>query len=400
MLKFKYKAKDKSGKLVKGVIEATNRKQAVSILRERQVIIISLNQTKQRDWSKLFSFLNRVTHNDVVNFTRQLSTMIAAGLPLNEALILLEQQTNPGMARVLASVSQDIQAGSSLSKALEKHKKVFSPIYIALVQSGEMGGVLDKVLLRLADNLEKEKEFRAKVKGAMIYPAIVIVGMIGVMFIMMAFVVPKLLIIFESFEADIPFGTRVLMTLSGIFSKFWFLFPLGVVGFIYGFRFLNKTEEGRKQIDNLLLKMPIIGKLRSKMILTELTRTLSMLLGTGVSIVEALKIVSKASSSIIFEQALTEAGKEVQKGLPLAGALEHYEFFPPIVSQMISVGEETGKLDEVLKKVSTYFEMEAEQAVKALTTAIEPLMLIVLGLGVGFLVYSVIMPIYSLTDQF
>lgn len=400
MLVFNYQVKDRLGKPLKGVIEANNQTQAVRILHDRQLIVVSLKEIRKRDLSQIFSFLKRVTHNDVVNFTRQLSTMITAGLPLNEALILLEKQSNPGIAKILSEVAQDIQAGTSLSEALKKHPKVFKSTYIALVKSGEAGGVMEKVLKSLADNLEKEKEFRSKVKGAMMYPAIIVVGMVLVMIIMMIFVVPNLLLIFKDFDIDIPFGTRALMFISDIFSKFWFLIPVFIFGVSYGFNLIKKTESGREKIDKLIMKIPIIGNLRKKMILTDLTRTLSLLVGTGVSIVEGLKIVSEASSSIIFEKALKEVGSDVEKGLPLAGSLERFDFFPALVPQMVAVGEETGKLDEVLAKVSHYFEMEAEQAVKTLTTAIEPIMLVILGLGVAFLVSAVILPIYSITDAF
>jgi len=400
MLKFNYRAKDKTGALAKGVIEATNKNQAVDILRNRQLIIISLREVKKKELAQYFSFLQRVSHNDVVNFTRQFSTMINAGLPINEALSLLESQANPGIGKVLAEITQDVQGGSSLSESFSKHPKTFSPTYIALIKSGEAAGVLDKVLNRLADNLEKSKEFRAKVKGAMIYPAIVVIGMIVVMFIMMIVVVPRMLDIFEDFGAELPLQTKALIAISNFFSNFWFLIPLIAFGVFYVFHLIKKTENGRYQIDKLMLKIPIIGTLQTKKILAELTRTLSLLVGTGISIVDGLKIVSAASSNLLFEKALDEVSREVQKGLPLAGALEHYEFFPPLVSQMVSVGEETGKLDAVLEKVSDYFEMESEQAVKALTTAIEPLMMIILGIGVGLLVSAVIMPIYDLTSQF
>jgi type IV pilus assembly protein PilC len=268
------------------------------------------------------------------------------------------------------------------------------------VKAGEAGGVLDDVLLRLADNLEKSRELQGKIKGAMIYPTIIIIGMLGVVSIMMIFVIPKLLSLYTDMQIELPMPTKVLIAVSNFMVNYWFmLLGLIFVG-IFAFRAFGKTEEGRRKIDSFKLSLPILGNIQKQSILAEMTRTLGLLVSTGISIIDALNIVSEGTGNVIFETDLKEVAKEVEKGLPIAVSIAAYDEFPPIIPQMISVGEETGKLDEVLKKLSRYFEAESEEMVKGLTTAIEPLIMIVLGVGVGFLIIAVVLPIYNLTSSF
>ncbi|MEA3355294.1 MAG: type II secretion system F family protein, partial [Patescibacteria group bacterium] len=337
---------------------------------------------------------------DVVHFTRQLATMIKAGLPLTTALSILKYQSNLTMAKVVDEILRDIEGGGSFYKALSKHKKVFTPVYLSLVRSGEAAGVIEKVLLRLADNLEKESAFRSKTKNALIYPGIVTAAMIAVAAVMMVFVIPKLTSLYDEFGAELPGMTKVLIGMSNFMVKTWYAQLLIVIVGGYSFFKWKKTPSGKSIVDAQVLKMPIVGKLRTKVILTEITRTLALLVEAGISIVEALEIVSGAADNVIFSKSLKKAARDVEKGIPLAAAIGQFEHYPPLVSQMIAVGEETGKIDEVLLNVSVYFESEAEQAIKGLTTAIEPLMMIILGVGVAFLVIAIILPIYNLTSAF
>lgn len=400
MNKYTYQGKTQEGKKVKGLVEAPDEKAAVAALRQRGLIVTELNAVTAGLWYHLRVLIARVGFGDVVTFTRQFATMITAGLTMTESLSILQEQTNPAMGKIIAELLQDVQAGTSLYKAMEKHPKVFPPVYLALIKAGEAAGVLDEVLLKMSDNLEKERDFRSKVKGAMIYPAIVVTGMVIVTVIMMAFVIPKMLVMYEEFDAELPPITQLLINITHLFQNYWVIM-LGLLGGgIYGLRLWRKTERGRVQLDRLALRLPIFGDLQRKVILTNTTRTLGMLVGAGVAIIESLNIVAETANNVIFEDALQQASKAVEKGLPLAGTISKYEFFPPIVSQMIGVGEETGKLDEVLGRLARHFEAESEVAVKALTTAIEPLMMIVLGVGVGFMVIAIILPIYNLTAQF
>lgn len=400
MEKFKYRAKDKNGRTVEGLVEAGSINQAAKILRERGLLVINLNQKGENLVLQIKGGLGRVTTQDKVNFTRQLSTMINAGLTITEALAILELQASPALTRLISDILHQVESGVNLADALGKHASVFDQIYIALIRSGETAGVLDKVLSRLADNLEKQAEFRRKIKGAMVYPIIVIGGMLAVMAVMIIFVIPKLTTIYEEFQADLPTSTKILIAVSKFASHYWWLVAAILAGLFFLGRVLSKNPLFRRQLDGLLFKLPIIGKLRKGMILTEFTRTLGLLIGSGILIVEAIEVTTKSLNSPNYEEKMKEVSKEVEKGLPLATALAKTEIFPPLLPQMVAVGEETGKLDEVLGKVSTYFEQETDTAVKGLTTAIEPLIMIVLGVGVGFLMLSIILPIYNLTSKF
>jgi len=400
MEKFKYKAKDKEGKSIEGLVEAISQVQAAKILREKGLLIISLNKKGESIAIQVKKGFGRVTSQDKVNFTRQLSTMINAGLTITEALRILENQNNQALAHLISEISRAVEGGSSLADVLEKHPRVFDKIYIALIRAGEASGLLDKILLRLADNLEKNAEFRRKVKGAMVYPIIILGAMFAVIIIMMIFVIPKLTSIYEEFQTELPTATKLLLGVSKFMTNYWWLALMMLGGLFLLGKFLFKNPQFRKQFDEFTFNLPIVGKLRKALVLTEFTRTLGLLVGSGILIVEALDITCSSLGSPKYEEKMKQATKSVEKGIPLAAALNRTEIFPPILPQMISVGEETGKLDEVLGKVSIYFEQEADAAVKGLTTAIEPIIMIILGVGVGFLMISIITPIYNLTSQF
>lgn len=400
MLVYSYKAKNSQGQEVKGTIEAGSAKQALAILKEKNIYPFSLKEEKGDFVSALVKkFVYRISLNDVATFTRQLATMINAGLPLTEALILLKSQGKPALAEAVDQILKDVEGGTSLADALEKHPQIFSTVYVALVRAGESAGVLDKILSRMADNLETQREFQAKIKGAMIYPIIIIVGMGIVGAIMMIFVVPKLLSMYKEFDAQLPAVTQTLISISNIFVKFWWLFLLLLVGLVYVYRAVSANKEGRRKIDEIKFKIPVAGKLINQSVLAEFTRTLGLLVGAGVPITEALTISAKTANNVLIEDGIMLATKQVEKGLPLSSAIARNEYFPTIVSQMLSVGEETGKLDEVLLKVSQYFQSESEESLKGLTAAIEPLIMVVLGVGVGFLIIAIILPIYNLTSQ-
>ena len=397
---FNYTVKNQYGETLKGKVEAQTARHAASALNERGLLVVQIKPLTDDAFGELKASLFGVKHEDVVRFTRQLATMITAGLPLATSLSILVRQSKVEMSKLVATILQDIEGGLTFSKALAKHPKVFSRIYVQLVYAGETGGVLDGVLERLAVNMEKEKSFRDKTKGAMIYPLIVILAMIAVGFIMMIWVVPQLTAIFRDFGAELPLATRVLIGVSDSLVRFWWLLAILLGVAFMGFLSWKKTRTGQVALGHLILRLPIVGDLVTKMIITEFSRTLAVLLGAGISVLHAIEIVGEGVDNLIFREAILEVKDQVEKGVPLSQALERYVMFPPILSQMIKVGEETGKMDEVLFKLSEYYESETEQAVKNLTTAIEPLIMIVLGIGVGVMVFAIIMPIYNLTAQF
>ncbi len=396
---YQYKGKTKKNETIVGKIEANDVHEASAALRERGLFVVSVTQYEESSILRLLKF-SRVSETDVVNFTRQLSTMITAGLPLTDALVILQTQSPPAMQKIIDVIRRDVEGGSTLAKSLEKHPKIFTRVYVALIRAGESAGVLDKVLARLADTLEKQKEFKSKTKGALIYPGIVMIAMGVVGFIMMVFVIPKLTAMYKDFGAQLPVPTLILISVSNFVSQFWYLVILGVIGGVFAFRAYQKTPQGKLKIDNFRLTMPIFGPIITKTTLVEMTRTLALLISAGISLLTALEIVLGAMDNQVFRNALEKVSKAVEKGQSFSAALARGPEFPILMNQMVSVGEETGKLDEVLLKLSAYFESESETAVKGLTTAMEPLIMIVLGIGVGFLIIAIIMPIYNLTNQF
>lgn len=401
MKPFSYKAKDQSGELVRGKVEAASLSDAAKLLRERGLIVIKLTAKSDSVVQIFRRYTSRVTLAEIATFTRQFSTMITAGLPIIDALIILRGQSSLSLRPTIELVLSDIEGGSSLGMALEKHPKVFSPVFIALIRAGEGGGILDKVLERLADNLESQREFESKVKGALIYPVIVVVGMILVSAVMMIFVVPKLLSLFADFQTELPAPTRALIAVSKFTSSYWIVILSFLFFCFLGFRVWKKTARGRERVDSWKLKFPVFGPLQRQIIMTEMTRTLGLLVGAGVSILESLKIVSGVVGNSIIRKSLDRSQVQVEQGFALAYAFsQDPQVFPPMLFQMVAVGEETGKTDEALLKVSHIFEQESAHLVRGLTAAIEPLIMIVLGIGVGFLVIAVILPIYELTGQF
>jgi len=401
MKRFLYKAKDKTGKNIAGEVEAADKNSAARLIREKDLIVISLKPARETLFSMFRRFRNRVTASDISTFTRQLSTMVNAGLPITDSLAILRQQSKSSFQPVITQILADVEGGESLSGALERHPKIFSPTFMALVKSGETGGVLDKVLARLADNLEKEQEFKGKVKGALIYPAIIVAGMFVVGLVMMIFVIPRLISLYAEFKAELPLPTRILIGISNILIYTWPLLILLGFGVYWGFKQYRKTVVGRRKTDELVFKVPVFGSLQKQIILTEITRSMALMVGAGVSIIEGLNVTAEVTDNVVISDALHDATKQIEKGFPIAYSFaKHPEAFPYILSQMIAVGEETGKMEDVLSKVSRIFEIESDQKVKTLTAAVEPLVMVLLGLGVGFLVIAIILPIYNLTSQF
>lgn len=401
MKRYNYKAKDKNGKLVTGEVEAASINEAARLVKSRGLYVISVSLKIDSPLALISRFRDRITNRDIATFTRELSTMINAGLPITEALLVLRSQSKGSMQKLVAQILADVEAGESLSTSMGRHPKVFNKTYVALIRSGEVGGVMDAVLTRLADNLERSEEFNSRVKGALIYPAVIVVGMVIVSFIMMIFVIPRLTALYADFNAKLPLPTLILIGISNFFIRFWYIMLILIGGGFYAFTAYRQTKEGRRKIDALIFKIPVYGDLQRQIILTELTRTLSLMVGAGVPILEALNITSDVVGNTVISDALKDASKQVEKGFPIAYSFgRHPDAFPFILSQMVAVGEETGKMDEVLTKISHIFEVESDARVKGLTAAIEPIVMVLLGLGVGFLVIAVILPIYNLTSQF
>jgi type IV pilus assembly protein PilC len=400
---FYYSARDVSGKKYTGEVDAVNESMLATSLQKQGFVPIEIKRKRKEVGFKLEipKIRGGVSGSTIVAFTRQLSTMIATGLPLTNALKIMQEQTNNrAFSDILKEVTSNVEEGMSLSSALSKHPKAFNNVYVNLVAAGETGGVLDKVLSKLADSLEKERDFKAKTKGAFIYPVIVVVVMIVVVSIMMIFVIPKLTDLYTEVGASLPLPTKILIAMSNFMRSYWWLLLIVVSGLVVGLKFLSKTPGGRNLFSKIIFALPIWGKIRKTLILSQFTRTLGLLVSAGIPIVTALKVVRGLLESPEYEGALDNVIARVEKGSTLHQPLVSNPIFPPIVGQMVKVGEETGKVDDVLTRLSIYFEGESENLIRNLTTALEPVILVMLGLGVGVLVLSIILPIYNLTSQF
>ena len=397
-MKLTYKAVTRDGKTQRGIIDAKDINEAATYLRGKELLPIQIEA--QDKFSKYLPFRKKVKSKDVALFTRQLSSTITAGITLSKSLdILKEQISNLSMVDVINALIADIQEGSSFSKAIEKHPTVFSPIYISIVRAGESSGLLDKVLLRLADDLEKQQKLRSTIKSALMYPAVVVTMMVIVVFIMMIFVMPQLAGLYKNLNVPLPLPTRIIIGFSNFVRTFWPIILLVVGGIIYAFRRWRKTEDGKLATDHFILRFPVFGRLIKQSILAEFSRTLGLLVGTGTSVVTSLLQTAEVANNKVYERAIKDVAGKVEKGVGIGDSMSVYPIFPQLLIQLTKIGEETGKLDETLLKASEYFENEVSQLVKTLTTAMEPFIMIVLGIGVAFLIISVITPIYSLVSS-
>ena len=400
MARFVYKVRDSNGKPEKGIVDALSLKQASSLLHDRGFFIVELKVAQSGLFPKNYS-KGGISLNDLVYLTRQLSIMITAGLTLVESLSILQQQLGkPHLIQLVSQFEEGVRGGSSFSEVLERFPKTFPPAYIALIKAGEASGKLDLILSRLADNLEKTRDFHKKIIGALIYPGIVFSGMIIVSIIVMTVVMPRLTSLYKEFGVSLPLPTQILISLSEFVVRFWAIFTIMIVGLSILLLKWRQTRLGQHTIAHLTLSVPIFGNLLREATIVEVTRTLSILIEGGVPILSALQISKDAAGNILFKEAFEEASKKVEKGFPLSDPLSDNKIFPPILGQMVAIGEQTGKIGESFWSLSKYFETEADSAVRSLTTLIEPLIMVILGLGVGFLVLAVLLPIYSLTNTF
>lgn len=397
-MRLRYKASTKDGKLSQGLLDAKNVEEAAGYLRSKELLPIQISKVDSQ-FARL-PFFNSVKTTDIIVFTRQLASMLSSGLTLMRSLdILKDQMQNQRMVEVVTSVINDVSEGKTLGDAIAKHPGVFSQIYISIIKAGETSGLLDKVLLRLADNLEKQSKLKSTVKGALMYPVIVIILMFVVMGVMMIFVIPQLTVLYENLNVPLPLPTQIVVGISTILSTFWpVVLGVGAVGFI-AFRKWSKTVGGRLIIDDVLLKLPVFGKLIKQTILAEFSRTFGLLIGTGTLVVEALNETAETTGNVHYRNAILAVGKQVEKGITVGTAMSTSSLFPPLLVQLVKVGEQTGKMDETLQNSSEYFEREVDQTVRTLTTAMEPFIMVVLGIGVAFLIISVITPIYSLISS-
>jgi len=392
---YTYKARDKGGNVLNGTIVADN--EALVLARLREQGFVPLEVGKQKKGMNIELTAKKVKFKELSVFARQFATMVNSGLPILRSLAILAEQTeNPELARVLGVIRGDVEQGASLSGAMVKHPKVFNDLFVAMVKSGETGGSLDDVLLRLADMIEAEVRLRGKIKSAMTYPIAVVALVVLIMSAMLLFVVPQFQTIYGSLGGSLPLPTRVLLTMSNIFKKYWYIVLIGTLVFRFFFKRWKKTENGRAWVDKMKLRVPVFGILFQKTALSRFASTFSMLLRSGVPILQSLEIVSETVNNRVVSDAVNDVQDSVRQGESMAKPLATHAVFPPMVVQMIAVGEETGQVDMMLEKVATFYEQEVEASVDALTSLIEPLLIAVIGGGVGAAVGALYMPMFNI----
>lgn len=399
---YKYKARDKSGKIHEGELEGSSQAAVVTALKERGVAPLSIEEKKGDGLKTEISIpglTDRIKTKDVAVFSRQFATMINAGLSLLRSLSVLEEQTeSKPLAVILGEVRRDVERGVGLSAALEKHPKAFGTFYTSMVKAGEAGGVLDDTLLRLADSLEAAVALRSKVRSAMAYP-VVVLSMVGLVVIaMMLFVVPIFVDLYASAGGDLPLPTKMLIGASDIVTGLWFVVLPLTVGSIWGFRRWINTPGGRQLWDRFKLRMPVFGTVVHKSAISRFSSTLGVLLRTGVPILQAMEIVQDVSGNVVVSDAVGDVAKSVKEGDSLALPLQSHKVFPPMVVQMIAVGEETGAVDAMLDKVASFYDQEVNDTVDALTSLLEPLLIAFMGMTVGGILVALYLPMFNLVN--
>ncbi|MFO7986362.1 MAG: type II secretion system F family protein [Desulfatiglandaceae bacterium] len=394
---YKWVAETRKGRTIKGELEAVDEKTARIQLKRRSLEVKRLKE-KPKDLFENIAFLQpTVKKKDIVIFTRQFSTMIDAGLPLVQGLSILAAQTeNTTFRRILQEVVKDVEGGASLAEAMGKHPKVFNDLYVNLVAAGEVGGILDTILQRLANYIEKAEKLKARIKSAMTYPIIVVAIAIVVIAVILVFVIPVFEEMFADFGSALPLPTQLVVNMSR-FVKGNIHYIIGVM-ILLGllFKFYRNSKSGRKRTDALSLKLPVFGPLLKKVAVANFTRTLGTMISSGVPIINALEIVAKTSGNVILEEVIMDVRSGISEGQPIAEPLSENDIFPSMVIQMISVGEATGALDSMLEKIADFYDDEVDTAVETLTSMLEPLLMIFLGGAIGGLVISMYLPIFKM----
>jgi len=400
MKKFKYSARDIKGKIVTGEVEARDPESVTDILHDRGLIVVSVKEGAGIDFERLAEInIGGVPMKEKVIFMRQMSTMVGAGLPLTRALeIMVQQAGNPFFRRVLKEVLASVQAGRSLSDSFRAQEEIYDEVTLNLIEAGEESGKLEVILERLATELEEKNSLSSKLKSAMIYPIIILVVIVVVVVLMMMVLIPSMATIYGDFGAELPLVTRILMSMSSFFINYWWAILVVLAILIIGGKYYLDSAKGKRNWDKLVLKIPIIGGIVTKMQLSQFTRILALLLGSGLSIIKALELTASSLSNSMFRDTIAEAKAEVEKGGALALPIARSEYFPLLVSSMIAVGEETGEIDSVLTKVAEYYKEEVDVATTNMASVLEPVFLIIMGLAIGFIALGVYMPMFQLSS--
>jgi len=396
MINFRYIAKNKDGEPVEGLIEAETEAAASKLLIGKEMFPIAIDAKG----SSGIPFLNRITMKDKVFLIRQLATFIKAGLPISTALKTLEEQNpNKKVKEMVGQIARNVEGGSALSVAMASFPLTFNQIDVTLIKTGETTGSLDSALIRMADNLENTYKITKKIRSAMAYPAFLLLVVTGVLIVMVTYVLPQMESLYKSFNSQLPLLTRIVLSISHGFVSYGLIFLVLLILAIYFIKRYIKTKNGRFFWDRLKLKIPVINNFLKSVYLSRFSRTMAGLVGSGVSILESLNIVGKAVGNVIYASVLVDAAEKVKGGIPLSKPLQdHTELFPPIVYQMVRVGEQTGEIDAMLDNLANYYDEEVDNFVKSVTSIVEPALIVFMGVIIGLILVSIMLPIYNLVS--
>jgi type IV pilus assembly protein PilC len=395
---FTYSARSLGGELQAGSVELKSRDEVVGYLRKQRLVPVKIEQ-KQAQSLSLGGLLNGVKTRDIVIFTRQFATMINSGLPLVQSLdILAKQSENPQLKKVIEQVLYDVESGQTLADALRQHPKIYTDLYVNMVAAGEAGGILDTILLRLATFLEKADALKRKIKGAMIYPGVIMTVAVGAVAVLLIFVIPTFQTMFAQAGIQLPGPTQFVIFLSETLQTRWYVFVGGIMAAAIGIQRYYKTSSGQLVLDRALLKAPVLGNLQRKAAIARFTRTLGTLVSSGVSILDGLEITARTAGNRVLHDAIMESRSSIAGGETISEPLKKAGVFPPMVVQMINVGEQTGGLDEMLTKIAEFYDEEVDAAVEALLAAMEPIMIVFLGVIVGGMIVAMYLPIFDMIN--
>lgn len=401
-MRFKYQARTKTGELQAGVVEAANKEAALNILSSHELYILSIESTEHFFWyERILRFFERVKQVDLMIFTRQFAVLMEAKVPLSDSLkSLYKQTTNPILKEVVFGIISDIDTGLSLSQALDRHTNIFSVFYINMIRSAEVSGRLEESMSFLADYLEKESGLSSRVRNALLYPAFILVFFVIIAIVLIVFVFPSLKPIFEEADVNLPILTRILLN-GGDFILSWWWALLAII-FLFGFLLIDyfQTEEGHAILDEVKIHTPVIGKFARQLYISRFAASISVLIKGGIPIAQAIEISGHTVGNAIFRDVLKEAAEGVRRGELLSQILNRSVYFPPLVSQMVAIGETTGRLDELLDKISSFYAREVDIATSNLVELIQPTLMVIMGVGVGLIFASVLLPIYDLAKAY
>ena len=390
---FMYTARDQSGQLKSATLEAASKEEAISQLKKQRLNVIKIDEQQKK------KKIGKIPMRDIVIFTRQFSTMINSGLPLVQAMgILAEQSENPGLRDITKQVVFDVESGNTVADALRKHPQAFSELYVNMVAAGEAGGILDTILMRLAVFMEKNDALVRKVKGAMIYPGVIMTVAGGAIIVLLVFVIPTFQRMFAEAGIPLPLPTRIVIKLSELLQSYWYMMIIAIWALVFSIKKYYATPGGQLVLDRLMLKAPVLGDVLRKSAVSRFTRTLGTLIGSGVSILDGLEITAKTAGNRVISDAIMESRSSIAGGETISAPLKKSQVFPPMVISMINVGEQTGGLDEMLTKIADFYDEEVDAAVSGLLALMEPMMIVFLGIVVGGMVVAMYLPIFDMVN--